>query len=178
MAMSTKLNTPHAADLGRGLTFALAVAAGVAVANVYYNQPLLGLIEQSYPGSTVIGLIPTATQLGYAAGLFFLLPLGDLVDRRSAIVLQFLLLAGALVFAALAPTTATLIAASLILGVASTVAQQIVPFAAILAPLERRGAVFWAASCSAGRSPASSGRTSAGERCSGSACRSRFPLRL
>ena len=121
-----------------GLTFAMALAGGVAVANVYYNQPLLGLIEQSYPGSVAIGLIPTATQLGYAVGLFLLVPLGDLVERRSVIVIQFLLLAAALIFAALAPTTASLIAASLILGVAATVAQQIVPFAAILAPPERR----------------------------------------
>ena len=66
MAISTEMKTSHAVKFGRGLTFAMAMAGGVAVANVYYNQPLLGLIERSYPGSTAIGLIPTATQFGYA----------------------------------------------------------------------------------------------------------------
>lgn len=142
MTIETQAASPAATQqFSRGLTFAMATAGGLAVANVYYNQPLLGLIEHSYPGSAAIGLIPTATQLGYAMGLFFLVPLGDLVERRGAIVIQFLLLAGALVLAAIAPTTATLIAASLVLGVAATVAQQVVPFAAVLAPPERRGAV-------------------------------------
>lgn len=142
--MTPDLNLYSSAEpqqLGRGLIFAMAAAGGLAVANVYYNQPLLGLIEHSYPGSPAIGLIPTATQLGYAIGLFFLVPFGDLVERRSAIVTQFMLLAGALVLAALAKTTFALIAASLVLGVAATVAQQIVPFAAILSPPARRGAV-------------------------------------
>jgi predicted MFS family arabinose efflux permease len=136
----------HAAEtpstkIGSGLVFAMAFCAGIGVANIYYNQPLLGLIERSYPGSTAIGLIPTATQLGYAAGLFLLVPLGDLIERRRIITFQFVVLAAALAFAAAAPTTGTLIAASLLLGVAATVAQQIVPFAATLAPARSRGAV-------------------------------------
>jgi predicted MFS family arabinose efflux permease len=124
---------------GAGLTFAMAAATGVAVANIYYNQPMLGIMEHDLPGPWT-GLVPTATQLGYALGLFLLVPLGDLVERKRLIVIQFLLLAAALVVAAAAPSAGLLIVASLLLGVAATVAQQIVPLAAHLASPERRGA--------------------------------------
>ncbi|WJR79801.1 MFS transporter [Bradyrhizobium sp. NP1] len=129
-----------ATQLTRAQTFAMAVCAGIAVANIYYNQPLLGLIEASYPNSSAIGLIPTATQFGYAVGLLLLVPLGDLVERRRVITVQFIVLAVALAFAAVAPSTSALIVASLLLGVSATVAQQIVPFAATLADNRTRGA--------------------------------------
>ena len=129
-----------AAGLSGGTTFAMAAAAGIAVANIYYNQPMLGIIEHDFQGSGATGLIPTVTQLGYAASLFLTLPLGDLLSQRRLITVQFLILAGALVLAAIAPSAPVLVLASLVVGAASTVAQQIVPFAASLAEPARRGA--------------------------------------
>ncbi|WP_051512807.1 MFS transporter [Skermanella stibiiresistens] len=128
--------------LGRGLTFMMAAAAGIAVANIYYNQPMLGIIERDFAGSDATGLIPTATQLGYAVSLFLFLPLGDLMDWRRLIVVQFAILAFSLVLAAIAPTAALLVAASLLVGASATVAQQIVPLAASLAVPEKRGATI------------------------------------
>ena len=117
----------------------MAIATGIAVANLYYSQPMLGIMEQDVGHLALTGLVPTATQLGYAAGLFFLVPLGDLTDRRRLIVLQFVLLAAAAVLVALAPSAASIMLASLALGAGSTVAQQILPFAAALAAPASRG---------------------------------------
>lgn len=129
----------EAGGLSRGLTLAMAAATGIGVANIYYNQPMLGLMLRDVP-SGLTAMVPTATQLGYAAGLFLLVPLGDLIERRRLIVLQFLALAAALVAAAAARTAGLMILTSLLVGAASTVAQQIVPFAAHLSSPERRGA--------------------------------------
>jgi predicted MFS family arabinose efflux permease len=129
-------------DLGTAQLLAMSVATGIAVANIYYNQPLLGIIEHRFGRQGTAGLIPTATQLGYAAGLFLLVPLGDILRRRPLIIGQFGILALALALAAAAPSAAMLVGASFLVGAAATVAQQIVPFAASLALPERRGATI------------------------------------
>jgi predicted MFS family arabinose efflux permease len=121
----------------------MAIACGVAVANAYYNQPLLGIMEAAFPGQVAVtGLVPTATQLGFAAGLLLLVPLGDRFERRRLILMQLAALTLSLAAAALAPNAWSLVIASALVGAASSVAQQIVPFAAELAEPGRRGATI------------------------------------
>ncbi|KVP76290.1 MFS transporter [Burkholderia ubonensis] len=133
----TDAASPH---YSRSLLLLLATIAGVSVANIYYNQPLLDSFRAAFPDhASWIGAIPTATQLGYAAGMFLLAPLGDLFDRRLLILLQIAGLSVALVAAAAAPSLTVLAAASLAIGVLATIAQQAVPFAAEIAPPAARG---------------------------------------
>ena len=128
---------PH---YSRATLLVLATIAGVSVANIYTNQPLLAAFRASFPQSAgMIGAVPAVTQLGYAIGMLLLAPLGDRFDRRLIILLQLAALGIALVAATAAPTLAVLIAASLALGIVATIAQQAVPFAAELAPPAQRG---------------------------------------
>ncbi|WP_169708693.1 MFS transporter [Trinickia terrae] len=140
MSAADSAHSDASIHYSRGMLLLLATIAGVSVANIYYNQPLLDAFRASFPASAPwIGAVPASTQLGYAAGMFFLAPLGDRFDRRLIILLQIAGLSLALIAAAAAPSLAVLAAASLAIGVLSTIAQQAVPFSAELAPASQRG---------------------------------------
>ena len=127
-------------EAGLSLTLLLAVGAGLAVAALYYSQPILALLGSDLGASSqILGLVPTLTQLGYALGIFFLAPLGDRFDRRTIILAKATALVIALAVAASAPSISVLLAASLAIGLAATLAQDIVPAAAALASDARRG---------------------------------------
>jgi predicted MFS family arabinose efflux permease len=128
--------------LPRRLIILLAVATGVAVANNYYSQPLLAAIRGTFhTGAGEAGLIVTASQVGYAAGLLFLLPLGDLLERRRLVVVMSLVCAVGLVGAAASPVMPLLFVAAALVGSSSVVAQILVSFSASLANDAERGKV-------------------------------------
>lgn len=126
--------------LTRWVIFVLASGAGFSVASIYYAQPLLPLMGQDLALSiTGMGLVPTLTQAGYALGIFFLLPLGDRYDRRTLILLKSLALAVLLLACSFTGQLHSLLLVSLLMGMAATMAQDIVPAAAILAPEGKQG---------------------------------------
>jgi predicted MFS family arabinose efflux permease len=121
----------------------LTITAGAAVANLYYNQPLLPEIGHSFgvsDGRT--GFVSTATQIGYAIGLLLFVPLGDVVERRRLMTALLGAVTVALAAAAAAPSLGWMIGASLAIGTTTVVPQVIIPFAAGLVERERRGRVI------------------------------------
>jgi predicted MFS family arabinose efflux permease len=119
-----------------------AVSCGLSVANLYYAQPLLHTIAGAlHCGSGEAGLVVTASQIGYAVGLAFLVPVGDIVSRKRVTPAVLLITAAAMVASALAPGITVLIAVAVVVGLGSVAAQILIPFAASLADDESRGRV-------------------------------------
>jgi predicted MFS family arabinose efflux permease len=122
------------------VTALLVAGAGLSVASIYYSQPLLGVVGADLHASpALVGWIPTATQLGYAAGLLFLGPLADRFDRRRVVLAKLVALTLALLLAAGAQGIGGLLLASVVIGITATAAQDFVPAAAALAPPQHRG---------------------------------------
>lgn len=124
------------------------VTAGLSVANIYYNQPLLEQIRRDFDAPRqLIGLVPTATQLGYACGMFFLVPLGDMFERKKLVLLALAASTLACLAVALSYNIYLLIGASFILGLSSITPQYVIPFAAHLAgDKQRMHVVGWVVS--------------------------------
>ncbi|MGH3411198.1 MAG: MFS transporter, partial [Streptosporangiaceae bacterium] len=118
----------------------MAVACGLTAANLYYPQPLLALVSRGFGVSQgTAAIVVTVTQLGYAAGLAFLVPLGDMLENRKLACRTLLVTAAALAVAAFTPDFTLFLVVSVFIGVTSVVVQILVPFAAHLAPPAQRG---------------------------------------
>ncbi len=122
------------------LVFTLAAGAGLSVASIYYSQPMLDIISKQFNvGIGSVGMVPMLTQAGYALGILLLAPLGDRHDRRTIILIKSLMLVAALLLCGFSGGINALLIASFVTGLTATVAQDIVPASAALAPERSRG---------------------------------------
>lgn len=126
--------------LSRPMTALLAISVGVIVTNLYTPQTLIGLIGPSLGvPSAADGLITMAALAGYAIGLFFVVPLSDSVENRRLVLIMLTLAVFAAAAAALAPTATILFAVLIVLGLACSSIQVLVPIAASMVSTEQRG---------------------------------------
>lgn len=122
------------------LLWTLAIISGVTVANIYYNQPLLNLISRDLNISEfTANLIAMCSQVGYAIGLLFIIPLGDMYRRRNIILVNISILVVSLLTIALAPDIHLILVASLLTGICSVIPQIFMPLAAQFSTPETKG---------------------------------------
>jgi predicted MFS family arabinose efflux permease len=132
--------THLAQGLSPRLTFLFSITCALAVANVYFAQPLLASMAESLdvaPAS--IGSVVTATQLGYALGLLFIVPLGDRIDGKRLILTLVTLSVIALAAVGASQHWLVLLGAMIITGLLAVVVQVLVAYAATLAAPSQRG---------------------------------------
>jgi predicted MFS family arabinose efflux permease len=121
----------------------MAVTCAVTVGNLYYAQPLLHSIASAlHTSQAAASVLVTASQLGFATGLLFIVPAGDITRRRPLLTGLLAVCALALAGCALAPTLPALDVLVLITGITSVVVQMLVPYAATLARDSERSKVI------------------------------------
>ena len=126
--------------LPASLLWTLAIIAGISVANLYYNQPLLNRISRDLQTSEfTANLIAMITQIGYAIGLLFIIPLGDLFKRKTIILINFTVLVVSLLTIALTPYIHLILFAALLTGICSVMPQIFIPIAAQFSTPETNG---------------------------------------
>ena len=130
-------------NLSQSKVLFMAFATGIIVANLYYCQPLIVLIANEFKiPAAEAGSITYLTQAGYAIGLFFMVPLGDKVERKKQILVTTFASVLALILAAVSKSYFVLEIASLLIGATSIVPQLILPLGASLSAPEKRGKVI------------------------------------
>lgn len=135
-------NSLSESNPSRPMVGLLAASCGIVVANIYYSQPLVGLIGSALRmGPRGESLIVSLTQLGYAAGLIFLVPLGDLVENRRLVVVTVAAAILPLILAGLAWNGPMMLGVSALIGLTSVAVQMLIPLVAHLTPEARRGRV-------------------------------------
>ncbi|TQR98736.1 MFS transporter [Paenibacillus ottowii] len=141
-AIANTAETAPVRVLSRSVALLFAIACGLAVANIYYAQPLLDALAHEF-GIThsSVGFVITVTQICYALGLLLLVPLGDLLNRRRLITGQVLLSVLALIVVSFAPTRTILLIGMAMVGLLAVVTQTLVAFASTLAHPTERGQV-------------------------------------
>lgn len=137
------MNVQLRTGVSTSLAWLFAIASGLSVANVYYAQPLLDALARDFGIShAAVGGVITATQLGCALALLFLVPLGDRVDRRRLMAMQMLALTFALVAVGMAQSTLALLAGMLAVGLLGTaMTQGLIAYAASAAAPHEQGQV-------------------------------------
>lgn len=129
--------------LSRALILIMAVSCGVSVANLYYMQPLLADVAETFRVSTAsIGIIAMLPQITYALGHVFILPIGDIRERRKLIVIMAIGTGISLLCLFFAFNLAMLAIASCALGFACIIPQLIITYASKLASPEQRGGII------------------------------------
>ncbi|NUT77913.1 MFS transporter [Pseudomonas sp. C1C7] len=137
---ATRQLSRHPSGLSPSLTLLFSITCALAVANVYFAQPLLDSMAQSLNvAPSMIGVVVTATQMGYALGLLFIVPLGDLLNRKRLILTQLLLSSVALAAVGAAQQWLALLGAMIMMGLLAVVVQVLVAYAATLATPAQRG---------------------------------------
>ncbi|ANS42946.1 MFS transporter [Serratia inhibens] len=140
MSLISSATTAPDPALSAKIVFLLAAGAGLSVASIYYSQPMLSIMGDTFhAGVSDTGMVPTLTQVGYALGILLLAPLGDRHDRRQIIRIKGVLLALTLLLCGFSSSFPLLLLSSLAVGLAATVAQDIIPAAATLASDANRG---------------------------------------
>ncbi|MGJ4998491.1 MFS transporter [Bradyrhizobium sp. HKCCYLS3077] len=136
----TTLTSDSSDQLSAWITLLLAFSCGLIVANIYYAQPLIGPISADLGlRPQLAGLLVTMSQIGYGAGLLFVVPLGDLIENRKLIVATVIIGAAALACAALATSPPTFLLSALLIGFGSVAVQILIPYAGHMAPEAIRG---------------------------------------
>ncbi|WP_027376523.1 MFS transporter [Kaistella palustris] len=126
--------------LSNSILYLLSISAGLVVANLYYNQPLLHDIAVSlHVSDAQVSNVALSTQIGYALGLLLIIPLGDKINNLKIIRMDFLVLVLSLLGAALSQSLVFLVIASFLIGFTSTLPQLFVPMVAHLSNDQGRG---------------------------------------